>query len=202
MPRDNRRNAPGERINRTYESQDECKGTEYIHSDSASPQETPGTLRPASLGGAGLGTTGPARRCFILGSAFRLNDLGDESSFWTRAAFHEGLGLIYKSVRQGVGANVADRKRLPFALQHKINTAGEVTNTSGCDGTADAHALASCGSAQGLKFRDGVVVSFALSVTQPCQETERSYNYKNSHAELCLFLHSGTPTAPGIRRCV
>src|SRR5216684_8198114 len=154
MSRDDRRNPADERIHRADERQDECKGTEYIHSDPAYPPESPGALHaaplhPTTFGGFGRGATLATRRCFILGSAFRLHHFGHESSLRTGPALHEGLGFIYKSIRQGVSANVTNRKRLPFPLQHKINAASEMTDTSGCGGPADAHALAFRGAAQG-----------------------------------------------------
>src|SRR5216683_3075482 len=202
MPRNNRRNAPAESINRAYKRQDECKGTEYIHGDPAYPPELPGALHAAWFGGFGRGATFTSRRRFILGSAFRLHNFGHESSLRTRPAFHQGLGLVYKCIWQWVGTNVADRKRLPFPLQHKIHAPGEAPNTSCRNRAADAHALAICRAAQSLQFSDGVVVSFAFSVAQPCQETQRSDDYTDSHSKFCLFLHDGTPTAPSIRQCV
>src|SRR5260370_10588442 len=133
----------------------------------ASPQEIPGALLAASLGRAGRGATVSSRRCFILGSAFRLNNLGDKSSLRTGAALHEGLGLVYKSIRQGVGANVADRQRLSSALQHKIGAAREAPHAPGRNGPADAHARAVRGAAQRLQFGDGVVISLALAIAKP-----------------------------------
>src|SRR5260370_22781800 len=131
------------------------------------PPGTPGALHATSLGGLGRGDTFTTRRCFILGSAFRLNNLGDKSSICSGVALHEGLGLVYKCVWQRVGADVTDRHRLPFPLQHKINAAGEVANTSAGDGPADAHALTLRAPRQRRKFGDGVVVSLALSIAKP-----------------------------------
>ncbi len=132
---------------------------------------------------------------FILGSAFCLDHLGDKASLRTGAALHEGLGLVNKSIRQRVRANVTDRERLPFALQHEINTAGEVTNTARCNRAADAHALAHHRALQGLEFGDGVVISFALSIAKPRQEAQCSYDDTDSYAKFCLFLHGGPAVA-------
>src|SRR5207249_244544 len=82
--------------------------------------------------------------CLVLGSTFRLHHLGDKASLRTGPALDESLGFVYKCVRQRVRANVADRERFPLALQHKIDPAAQVTNTSYCHGAADAHALAHC----------------------------------------------------------
>src|SRR5260370_25919530 len=128
--------------------------------------------------------------------------LGGKGSSRIGVSADDGLGLIHKSIRQRVAANVTDRECFPFPLQHEINVAAEVTNASGFDGAADAHALAFRGACQGLKFGDGVVVSLALAITQPRQKTQRSHNYTDSQAKFCLFLHSATPTPPSIRQSV
>ena len=117
-------------------------------------------------------------------------------------ALYQGLGLVYKSIRQWVAANVTDRKRLTFAFQHKINPAAEAVNASGCDGAADAHALTLRGARQRWKFGDGVIVRLAFSVPQPRQKSHRSYNDTDSHAKLYLLLHGSTPATPPIQRTV
>src|SRR5258708_13080704 len=161
----------------------------------------PGALHPAGLhtlgfGGAGRSAAFSSRCSFILGSAFRLDDLGNKSSLRPGVALHQGLRFVDKRIRQRVGANVANGERLPLTLQHKINAARKVANASDRDGAPDAHALASCGAIQRLQLSDRVVVGLALSIAQPRQKTERGYDYANSHSKFRLFLHAITPPPP------
>src|SRR6267154_2550954 len=87
-------------------------------------------LHTSGFGSAGRSAAFSSRCCFILGSAFRLDNLGDKSSLRSGVTFHEGLRFVNKRIRQRVGANVANRKRLPLPLQHKINAARKVANAS------------------------------------------------------------------------
>src|SRR6266480_1362134 len=199
MARENRCDATAKRIHRAYKREDKCKRSEYIHGDPAPPPAIPGALHAGSLGRTCCGSTGASRCCLILGSAFSLNYLGDKSAVRVGVALHQGLGLVYKSIRQRIAADVTDRQGLPFPFQHKINPAGNVVNTTGGDGAADAHALAFRGTRQRRKFGDGVIVRLALSVAEPRQKAHRSYDYADSHAKLCLLLHGSTPTMPSIQ---
>src|SRR5258708_2286306 len=107
-------------------------------------------LHTSGFGSAGRSAAFSSRCCFILGSAFRLDNLGDKSSLRSGVTFHEGLRFVNKRVRQRVSANVSYRERSSLSLQHKINAALEVTNTSRRDGAADPHSLIHRGALQRL----------------------------------------------------
>src|SRR6266566_5267791 len=144
MARDDRRDAPHNGVHGAHKSYKERKGTKYIHSDPASPPDVPGLLHTTSLGRTGCGAllVSPRGR-FILGGAFRLYVLRDKSAVRAGTAFHKGLRLAHKRVRQRIAANVSNRKGLSFPIQHEINAPGKVTDTSLLHGTGDAHALRS-----------------------------------------------------------
>src|SRR5258708_6949902 len=153
-------------------------------------------LHSTTFGSVGRSAAFSARRSFILGSAFRLDNFGDKASLRTGAALHKGLRFVYKCIRQRVSADVANGERLPFSLQHKINAALEVSNASRRHCAPDAHPLAQRRTLQSLQFCNRMVVSLAFSIAEPCQKTERRYDDKNSYAKLYLFLHADTPTPP------
>src|SRR5439155_13172962 len=131
MARDDRRDAPHNGVHGAHKSYKERKGTKYIHSDPASPPDVPGLLHTTSLGRTGCGAllVSPRGR-FIRGGSFRLYVLRDKSAVRAGTAFHKGLRLAHKRVRQRIAANVSNRKGLSFPIQHEINAPGKVTDRS------------------------------------------------------------------------
>src|SRR5207253_6361252 len=187
MARDDRRDAPHNGVHGAHKSYKERKGATSIHSDPASPPDVPGLLHTTSLGRTGCGAllVSPRGR-FILGGAFRLYVLRDKSAVRAGTAFHKGLRLAHKRVRQRIAANVSNRKGLSFPIQHEINAPGKVTDTSLLHGTGDAHALRSRRSAQGLELGNRVVIGFALAVPEPSEKPQGYHDDSDTDAKLCL----------------
>ena len=62
------------------------------------------------------------RRRLILGCTLRLNLLCHKTSVLRETSFHQSLRLIHKRIRQGIATDITHGQRLPFSLQHEINT--------------------------------------------------------------------------------
>ena len=111
--------------------------------------------------------------------------LGHKAAFIARAAFHQGLRIVFERVRQRISAHIADRKLLSFALQHKINAPAIAADASWLDCTAHANPVRAPRAVQRLQFGDGVVVGLALAITQPRQRSKRNNDYCNPDSKLC-----------------
>src|SRR5215472_244313 len=154
------------------------------------PRSSPGLLHTASLGRTCCGALVVlSRGRFILRSAFRLHVLRHKSAVRAGAAFHKGLRLVRKRVRQRICANIGNRKGLSFPFQYEINAPRKVTDTPLLHGTGDAHPLCSRGSAQSLEFGNGVVIGLALAVPKPGEKPQCYHDDSDADAELCLFFH-------------
>src|SRR5260370_4323628 len=78
-------------------------------------------LHTSGFGSAGRSAAFSSRCCFILGSALRLDNLGDKSSLRSGVAFHEGLRFVYKRARQRLSPNARYGSLSSLSPQPQLN---------------------------------------------------------------------------------
>jgi hypothetical protein len=95
---------------------------------------------------------------------------GNEPAIVRRPALHKSLGLVDKSIGQGITAHITYRQGFSLLFENEIDAARKVLDGARLDRASETHAVIPRRALKDLIFRYGVVVGLALAITEPSQK--------------------------------